>query len=203
MSKCRRILILWIAIALLPQILRSQEETVSVPKVRKNDIKITLLSIGSGSTRLTYERAITQRTSAELTIGVIGLGVDWIHHTRSRGGLIKLAYKWNVVPMLKANSPLAGFYLKPEFVIADFKYAPKNASVTEDMSRYPKHTLQGALLGEFGYQLLLKWFVFDVYAGLGPTWGNGNEMNYYHGFMRFPKDGWLCFTAGFRLGVAF
>ena len=104
--------------------------------------------------------------------------------------------------MVKANSPLAGFYLKPELVIADFRYALKSVVLSEANPYYAR-TLQGAMLGEFGYQLLLKWFVFDVYAGLGPTWGNGNEMNYYHGFMRFPKDGWLSFTAGFRLGVAF
>lgn len=201
MKKYGKILLLWFLTLFSPCALRAQKGNAE-QKVRKNDIKITLLSIGSGSTRLTYERAFTPRTSAELTVGIIGLGVDWIHHTKSRGYLLKLAYKWNVVPMVKANSPLAGFYLKPELVIADFRYALKSVVLSEANPYYAR-TLQGALLGEFGYQLLLKWFVFDVYAGLGPTWGNGNEMNYYHGFMRFPKDGWLSFTSGFRLGVAF
>lgn len=201
MKKYGKILLLWFLTLFSPCALRAQKENAE-QEVRKNDIKITLLSIGSGSTRLTYERAFTPRTSAELTVGIIGLGVDWIHHTKSRGYLLKLAYKWNVVPMVKANSPLAGFYLKPELVIADFRYALKSVVLSEANPHYAR-TLQGALLGEFGYQLLLKWFVFDVYAGLGPTWGNGNEMNYYHGFMRFPKDGWFSFTSGFRLGVAF
>lgn len=201
MKKYGKILLLWFLTLFSPCALRAQKENAE-QKVRKNDIKITLLSIGSGSTRLTYERAFTPRTSAELTVGIIGLGVDWIHHTKSRGYLLKLAYKWNVVPMVKANSPLAGFYLKPELVVADFRYALKSVVLSEANPHYAR-TLQGAMLGEFGYQLLLKWFVFDVYAGLGPTWGNGNEMNYYHGFMRFPKDGWLSFTSGFRLGVAF
>ena len=111
MKKYGKILLLWFLTLFSPCALRAQKENAE-QKVRKNDIKITLLSIGSGSTRLTYERAFTPRTSAELTVGIIGLGVDWIHHTKSRGYLLKLAYKWNVVPMVKANSPLAGFYLK-------------------------------------------------------------------------------------------
>ena len=201
MRKNRIVISFWFLLLAVPIVTVAQED--SVRRKRMNDIKITLLSIGSGSTRITYERAFTPQTSAEWTIGIIGLGVDWLHHTRSRGILLKFAYKWNLVPMRRANSPLAGFYLKPELVVANFNYAPKKDPISSDVNRYPKHTLQGAVLGEFGYQLLLKWFVFDVYAGLGPTFGNGNDMNYYHGFMRLPKDGWLSYTSGFRLGVAF
>ena len=173
-------------------------------KVRKNDIKITLLSIGSGSSRFTYERAFGNNMSAELTLGIIGWGHDFLHKLNSKGFLIKAAYKWNLVPMKSANSPLAGFYVKPEFVYADFDYAPMG--VRGDRQLVPadcQHTRHGALMAECGYQLLLKWFVFDVYTGLGPAFGTGNDYNYFHSFMLFPKDSWLAFTAGFRIGVAF
>lgn len=176
----------------------------TLTKVRKNDIKITLLSIGSGSSRFTYERAIGDNMSAELTLGVVGWGYDFLHHLDSKGYLIKAAYKWNLVPMKKANSPLAGFYVKPEFAYADFDYSPKN--IQGDNPLVPveySHTRQVALMAECGYQLLLKWFVFDVYTGLGPAFGTGNTYNYFHSFMLFPKEGWLAFTAGFRIGVAF
>lgn len=173
-------------------------------KVRKNDIKVTLLSIGSGSSRFTYERAFGDQTSAELTLGVIGWGYDFLHKLDSKGILIKAAYKWNLVPMKSANSPLAGFYVKPELVYADFDYAPKTSGGDNPLVPLESHhTRQGALMAECGYQLLLKWFVFDVYAGLGPAFGTGNNYNYFHSFMLLPKDSWLAFTAGFRIGVAF
>lgn len=173
-------------------------------KIRKNDIKITLLSIGSGSSRFTYERAFGDDMSAELTLGIIGWGHDFLHKLNSKGFLIKAAYKWNLVPMKSANSPLAGFYVKPEFVFADFDYAPKDISRDNNIVPIDKsHTRQYALMAECGYQLLLKWFVFDVYTGLGPAFGTGNDYNYFHSFMLLPKDSWLAFTAGFRIGVAF
>lgn len=185
-------------------ILSAQNATSKDFKIRKNDLKITILSIGSGSSRFTYERAFGDNMSAELTLGVIGWGYDFLHHLDSKGFLMKAAYKWNLIPMKSANSPLAGFYVKPEFVFADFDYSPKNT--TADSHLVPlenNHTRQYALMAECGYQLLLKWFVFDVYTGLGPAFGTGNNYNYFHSFMLLPKDSWLAFTAGFRIGVAF
>ncbi len=169
---------------------------------RRNDFKVTLLSLGSGSTRITYERAFSTLTSAEITIGLIGLGWDWMNHTRSKGTLLKLAYKWRLIPMRYSDSWLAGFYVKPEFVWANFLYGESRRERTE-VSIGPKETRQMALLAECGYQLVKDWFVFDIYTGLGPSFGSGNENNYYHSFMLFPKDGRLAFTAGFRIGVAF
>ena len=65
----------------------------------KNDLKVTMLSLFSGSTKLTYERAFIQygfhiTNSIEITGGVIGWGGDWLNHNRSRGGLCRLAYKF-------------------------------------------------------------------------------------------------------------
>lgn len=170
-------------------------------KCTKNDIKITLLSLGSGSARLTYERAFTPLISAELTVGAIGLGWDWIHHLRSRGVLLKGAVKWTLIPQKGADSWLAGFYVKPEFVASIFNYCEKADWLAGD--RNLSKTRQYALLGECGYQLVLRWFVFDVYAGMGGSLGTGNRYNYYHSFMLLPKNTPLAFTAGFRLGVAF
>lgn len=167
----------------------------------KNDIKFTILSLGSGSARFTYERAFTPKYSAEFTIGVIGWGWDFIHHLDSRGVLLKGAFKWNLIPMKKANSWLSGFYVKPELVASIFNYAGKN-EYDHGRPEY-RHTSQFALLGECGYQLILKWFVFDVYAGMGFGAGTGNDYNYYHSFMHLPKNWPVVYTSGFRVGVAF
>lgn len=185
-------------------ILSAQNIAPTAPKIKRNDLKFTILSIGSGSSRLTYERAFGSNMSAELTMGIIGWGYDFLHHLDSKGFLIKAAYKWNLIPMKSANSPLAGFYVKPELVFVNFDYAPMQPKTEPQQTTYsPKHTTHAALLAECGYQLLLKWFVFDVYCGVGPALGTGNDENYYHSFMLLPRDSWAAFTAGFRVGVAF
>lgn len=166
----------------------------------KNNIKCTLLSIGSGSSRVTYERAIVKNMSAEITLGWIGLGYDFLHDIKSKGYLVKLAYKWNLIPMKSSNSPLAGFYVKPELQFVSFDYAPKKTGFILENT---KHTTHAAVLGEVGYQVLVKRFVFDVYAGIGSAFGTDNDENYFHGFVLMPKGSWLAGTAGFRLGVAF
>lgn len=188
------------ALLLMPLYAQSQIPKVEpaskmiLPTGPKNDIKITLLSLGSGSTRITYERATAPRQSAELTVGIIGLGFDIMNHADPSGILLKAAYKWNLAPMMSANSALAGFYVKPELVYTNYDYCHEGIA---------GHTSQTALLGECGYQLIVRWFVFDIYAGVGPAFGTGNADNYYHSFMRFPPDGIMAFTSGFRIGYAF
>ena len=184
-----------------PQVARAQSgsETLGV----RNDLKVTLLSLGSGSTRITYERAFSRRNSGEVTLGVVGWGWDWMNHSHPRGMLMKAAYKWRLVPQQSSHSWLAGLYVKPEFVWAQFMYGAGNLGRDYGRPEHPERTLQAALLAECGYQLVLDWFVFDIYCGLGPSVGTGNANNYYHSFMLLPADGWLAFTAGFRVGVAF
>ena len=210
MKKKRLLLLCAFLTAAMPVIVSAQEVT---ERVTKNDFKVTLLSLGSGSSRFTYERAFTPRSSAEVTVGIIGWGFDIMNGANPRGVLFKMAVKYNVIPQKSAKqSWLAGFYVKPELVVADYDYETDKvvdgaiiAGGAKSVAyRRVAHTTQFALLAEGGYQLVLwKWFVFDVYAGLGPSFGTGNLDNYYHSFMRYPKDSWLAFTAGFRVGVAF
>lgn len=162
----------------------------------KNDIKITLLSLGSGSTRITYERALSTHNSAELTLGFVGLGWDIMNDADPKGLLVKAAYKWNILPL--HDMALAGLYVKPEFVYANFDYTDLEQSIVTT-----QHVNHWALLAEVGYQIIYKWFLFDIYTGLGPSNGDVATNNYYHSFMLFPSDGHLAFTAGFRIGVAF
>lgn len=171
--------------------------SVVVEAQTRNDFKVTLLSLGSGSARFTLEHAFSPRHSAEVTYGAIGWGWDFMNHTDYRhGSLVKLAYKWNLLPQQSGDSWLGGLYAKPELVIANFDYRTRgNPTLC--------HTLQSALMAEGGYQWVKGAFDFDIYAGLGPSIGSGNLDNYYHSFMLFPAAGFLAFTAGFRIGVAF
>ena len=185
----------WIVWSLL--LVAGMASSMAQQRVTRNDFKVTLLSLGSGSSRFTYERAFSPRHSAELTVGIIGWGWDIMNKTEQSDGLLmKAAYKWNLIPQRNADSWLAGFYVKPEWVIADFDYIAAQSDRLE-------HTFQMTLLAECGYQWVKDWFDFDVYCGLGPSWGSGNSNNYFHSFMLYPRDSWLAFTAGFRIGIAF
>ena len=173
----------------------------------KNDLKVTMLSLFSGSTKLTYERLITQKQSVEITGGIIGWGGDWLNHNRSKGGLCRLAYKFifnrshspHIHYFIKPYKPellLNGFYLKPEVAFSSFSYDSKDG-----MERLHNNRL--AVMGCVGYQVVYKRFVFDIFGGLGAGIGDENEYNYYHGFIALPKGSPTAFTAGFKLGVAF
>ena len=202
MPLIRRLLCVFVMIAafLFPSSVCGQNGQATAPSC--NDFKFTLLSLGSGSTRITYERAFNPLNSAEFTLGIVGLGWDWMNDSDPQGLLVKLAYKWRLIPQNGADSWLAGLYAKPELVCAHFNYAAKRRP-SEPIPKCPETTYQIALLAEVGYQLVLDWFVFDIYSGLGPSFGTGNSNNYFHSFMLFPKESPLAFTAGFRLGVAF
>ena len=166
----------------------------------KNDLKVTMLSLFSGSTKLTYERLITRAQSVEITGGVIGWGGDLLNHNHSKGGLCRLAYKFIFhFRHYRYSEPehlLNGFYLKPEVAFSSFSYDSKDG-----MERLHNNRL--AVMGCVGYQVVYKRFVFDIFGGLGAGIGDENEYNYYHGFIALPKGSPTAFTAGFKLGVAF
>ena len=178
------------------------QESSPETKYYKNDLKVTVLSLFSGSTKLTYERAITRTQSMEITGGVIGWGGDWLNHNRSRGGLCRVAYKiiYNPTKIYCCPYPpgnrLEGFYLKPEAAFSSFSYEAREGGER-------LHNNRLAIMGCIGYQWVCHRFVFDIFGGLGAGIGDENEYNYYHGFIALPKGTPTAFTAGFKLGVAF
>lgn len=189
-----------VVVFLFPSSVKAQTEDGDT--VRRNDFKFTLLSLGSGSTRVTFEHAFKRSYTGEATLGIVGLGWDWMNESSPRGLLTKFAFKRRRIPRKPTDNWLAGIYVKPELVCAWFKYLNPDDKGSMEPKR-TESTMQVALLLELGYQLVLDWFVFDLYGGLGPSAGTGNMNNYYHSFMLFPRDSHLAFTAGFRIGVGF
>ena len=158
----------------------------------RNNLKTTALSLMSGSVKLTWERALGDDRSLELTGGVIGWGGDWLNHNHSSGGLGRLAYKF----LFHRHPGLQGFYVKPELAYSSFYYDSKERDVRLRTDRL-------AVMGCFGYQVVYRRFVFDVFSGLGYGFGSGNEYNYYHGYIGLGPTSHLALTSGFKLGVAF
>jgi len=167
-------------------------------RITKNSLKCSILSLGSGSSKFTYERAFTERISAEVTLGRIGWGWDWLNHTQSSTGwMTKAAVKYNFWPQPFCNTSwLAGMYVKPEYMFSDFDYMQAD----EDFLR---HTREHSIMAKWGYQFVFKYFVFDLFAGCGYAWGTGNENDYFHGFLFWRGIQNWSHSAGFRVGVAF
>lgn len=161
----------------------------------KNEVKVSLLSIFSGSTKVTYERLVRDYQSVEFTFGIIGLGVDMLKDSDPKGTAWRIAYKFILPDKRNANNQMCGFYIKPELCYSSYSY---NYTAVErlDVDRF-------ALMGVAGYDLVWDWFVFDVYCGLGFGFGESNHSNYHHGFIGWSADNPTAFTAGFRVGAAF
>lgn len=164
-------------------------------KMRKNEIKVALLSLASGTSKITYERLVNDYQSIELTAGVIGWGFDKLKDSDPQGTAWRMAYKFIFPDKWNANNQMCGFYIKPELCYSKYSYTHETQG-RRDVDRV-------ALMGVLGYDWVRNWFVFDVYGGLGLASGNSNLSNYHHGFIGWSHDSPTAFTAGFRIGVAF
>ena len=177
---------------LLPFVLFAQQEQ---PKMRKNETKVALLSLVSGTSKVTYERLVRDYQSIVLTAGVIGWGFDKLKDSDPKGITWRAAYKFIFPNRNNIDNQLCGFYVKPELCYSSYHY-------THSTSKRLKVD-RVALMGVLGYDWVKQWFVFDVYAGLGLALGNSNRSNYHHGFIGWNDHTPYAFTAGFRIGVAF
>ncbi|MFA5463487.1 MAG: hypothetical protein WC265_05370, partial [Dysgonamonadaceae bacterium] len=170
----------------------------SIPAIhKKNNLKVTILSLFSGSTKITYERYLLSSQSIEITGGIIGAGFDMLKHNHAKGALCRLAYKY--IFSSKKNSLLQGWYVKPELAFSSYTYNYYNTS--SQLERLSVARL--AILSVGGYEWVQKWFVFDIFAGMGLGVGNANHSNYHHGYIGFNPESIFALTAGFKLGVSF
>jgi len=164
-------------------------------KMRKNEIKVAVLSLASGTSKITYERLVREYQSIELTVGVIGWGFDKLKDSDPRGTAWRAAYKFIFPGKYNEHNQLNGFYIKPELCYSQYHY--------DHVSEGRRRVDRLAMMGVLGYDWVRKWFVFDLYGGLGFAAGNCNLSNYHHGFIGWNDHTPYAFTAGFRVGVAF
>ena len=139
-----------------------------------NSLKITFLSWGSGSTKLSYERALpTIKQSAELCASLIGAGYDK-YHNKPLGFTLRYGHKF-FVGNYSVEHPLDGFYLRPEAIFCHYTYssATTGARTLAQM---------GALLATAGYQWTHGRFLVDGWVGGGYSFGTPADTGYHHGF---------------------
>ena len=165
------------------------------PSMRKNEIKMALLSLASGTSKVTYERLVRDYQSIELTAGVIGWGFDKLKNSCPLGTAWRVAYKFITPNEKNGNNQMCGFYHKPELCYSSYRYDhPGKGRLKVDYC---------ALMWVLGYDWVKDWFVFDIYGGSGFSFGNNNYSNYHHGFICVDQETPIALTAGFRIGVAF
>ena len=168
---------------------------IKQPKMRKNEVKVALLSLASGTSKVSYERLLRDYQSIELTAGIIGWGFDKLKDSDPKGTAWRLAYKFIFPNGRNANNQLCGFYWKPELCYSSYSY--------NHVGRGRLEVDYFALMALMGYDWVKNWFVFDVYGGLGYAFGDNNYSNYHHGFVCLSQDVPVALTAGFRIGMAF
>ena len=139
-----------------------------------NALKITFLSWSTGSTKLSYEKALPEKKqSAEFCGSLICAGYDK-YDNDPLGFTLRYSHKF-FVGNYDIEKPLQGWYLRPEIIYSDYTYTH---SVTEE--RTPARMC--ALLGTAGYQHCFGHFIIDSWVGGGYAFGKASETGYHHGF---------------------
>ena len=165
--------------------------------VKRNAVKTTILSWITGSCKLSYERAVFDNQTMEMTVGYIGVGNDK-YKNDPKGYTVRYAHKFMLLG--NNNCPLNGLYLRPELIYSHFHY-----DVKEGFER--KLSEMGSLMFTAGYQYVINRFVLDAFFGSGYAIGNESDTHYQHGFLLWEYFGTynknIAMTFGVKLGVCF
>ena len=182
-------------------------ETKTVPKQTDylNAVKITFLSWATGSTKISYERALPKcNQSSEICGSIIGAGYDK-YRNNPLGFTVRYGHKFFFG---ERDYSLKGFYLRPEVVYSDYHYNCSNTGLHNCKSTSERErAVMCALLGNAGYQYIYKRFLADFWFGAGYAFGNPSDTGYHHGFQLWDYFGTshdniaLSFTV--RLGFCF
>ena len=165
--------------------------------VRRQAVKTTILSWYTGSSKVSYERAIFNNQTMEITAGYIGAGHDNFQN-HPKGYTTRYAHKF----LLYGNEvqPLNGFYLRPELIFTHFYYDSK-------IDRERMLSKMGSAVFTVGYQYAIHRLIADFFIGGGYAFGHEADTNYQHGFALW--DYWernnknIAVTFGIKLGVGF
>lgn len=148
--------------------------SISAGSSHLNSIKFTFLSWATGSTKISYERALPEyKQSAEICAGLISAGYDRFQN-HPVGFTLRYGHKF-FIGTYSAEKPFDGFFLRPELIYTQFRYTSKE---TEERVL----SQMGSLIGTLGYQKTFGRFIVDSWAGAGIAVGTPSDTGYQHGF---------------------
>lgn len=162
-----------------------------------NAVKVTFLSWITGSTKVSYERALPNHQSAEFCGSMIGAGYDKFGNN-PRGFTMRYAHKFFLAD--NEFGGLCGFYLRHEVIYSHYTYN----SVQLETRTLAQMT---ALLATTGYQISYGRWLIDVWVGGGYAFGTPAETGYHHGFALWNalgmKNNNIALSFSVRLGICF
>lgn len=159
-------------ITLLSAILFLGMNTVSA---QNNAVKITFLSWITGSTKISYERALSGLAqTAEICTSMIGAGYDKFDNNPS-GFTTRYAHKF-FFALNDEDHPLRGAYIRPEAIWSRYHY---DAAATPNDRTLAN---MGTVMATAGIQWTWEHFIADAWFGGGPAFGKPADTFYHHGF---------------------
>lgn len=166
-------------------------------EVYNNAVKVTFLSWITGSTKISYERALPYHQTAEVCASMIGAGFDKFQN-HPLGFTLRYGHKFFLAG--NAEGGLKGFYVRPEAIYSHYTY---------DTALIPLRTKaqMGALLATTGYQTNISRFLIDMWVGAGYAFGTPAETGYHHGFALWDvlgrKSNNIAVSFSIKLGFCF
>ncbi len=166
----RKKIICWVLLVALSAVSLSAQENP-----RCNALKMTFLSWASGSTKISYERALPDLAqSGEVCVGLISAGYDK-YHNHPRGFTLRYGHKFFLGDYSPAR-PFDGFYLRPELIYSRFHYDAQESGARRLAN-------MGAIIATAGYQHTFGRLVVDGWVGGGYALGEPADTGYHHGFV--------------------
>ncbi|WP_461630506.1 hypothetical protein [Labilibaculum euxinus] len=177
---------------------------------KKHAIKVDFLAPLTGNTTLSYEKLIRPSRSWEVSLGIIGLGVD-NDDENPRGAFAKFGMKFIKSPDfylkgMRYAHVLKGTYVKPEIAFSiysreygyDYYYNGYWGNSEDRESNWA-----AAFNIIVGKQYVFNdIFLLDMYFGLGYGFSKDNDYESYHyGFSGANSDTPLTITAGLKIGI--
>lgn len=200
----KRIIILAVALVAM-RLTASAANPDFVQKNYLNSIKITFLSWTSGSTKLSYERALPDlHQSGEICAGLISAGYDK-YSNDPIGFTLRYGHKFFIH---QGDVSLKGFYLRPELIYSHYNYTCTKTGLHNCKASEARETAaMGAVLGTLGYQYMYKRFLADFWVGAGYALGTPADTGYHHGFQLWDYFGTshdnIALSFSIRLGLCF
>ena len=176
---------------------------------KKNAIKIDFLSPLTGNTSFSYERGLNPGRSYEITLGIIGLGID-PNKNKQGGFFLKGGMKFIKSPDfylrgMRYTHILKGAYIKPELAFGyysrnfnKYDYYSSNRTTCESI-------LSGAIFLNLGKQWIMdNSFLMDFYFGIGYGFDDGPiDGGYHYGYVIGPSQFPIAVQAGLKIGFLF
>ena len=162
-------------------------------EVYNNAVKVTFLSWVTGSTKISYERVLPNKQTAEVCASLIGAGYDKFQND-PLGFTMRYAHKFFVGD--NYGGGLKGTYVRPEIIYSHYNYNAQDALQMRMRAR------MCAMLATAGYQVNFNRFLIDTWVGAGYAFGLPAETGYHHGFALWRSDN-VALSFSVRLGYCF